>query len=72
MMPGPQHMQNYTKALKSMTTNIEVRELLKTEDVYEAYKEAVESDKSFIIIEHSDIYNRDLAFTDIKKSKEVK
>ena len=72
MMPGPQHMQNYTEALKNMVTNIEIRELLKIEDVYSAYKEAVESDKSFIIIEHSDFYNRDLAFTDIKDSKEVK
>ena len=70
MLPGRQHMQNYTKALKNMVTNIEIRELLKTEDVYKAYKEAVESDKTYIIIEHSDFYNRDLAFTDIKQSKE--
>jgi len=71
MMPGPQHCQNYTKALKEMVTNIEVRELLEIEDIYKTYEEAVNSDKSFIIIEHSDLYNRDFAFKDIKESKDV-
>lgn len=70
MMPGPQHCQNYTEAIKKMVTNIEVRELLKTEEVYSAYKDAVNSDKSYIIIEHSDLYNKDFAFKDIKESKE--
>ena len=70
MMPGPQHCQNYTEALRKMVTNIEVRELLKAEDVYKAYEEAVNSDKSYIIVEHSDLYNKDFAFSDIKRSKE--
>ena len=70
MMPGPQHCQNYTEALKKMVTNIEIRELLKTEDVFNAYKEAVNSDKSFIIIEHSDLYNSDVKER-IKESKDV-
>ena len=69
MMPGPQHMQNYTEALKKMVTNIEVVELLKEEDVYPAYERAVNSDKSFIIIEHSDLYNADLKL-DIRDGKE--
>lgn len=69
MMPGPQHCQNYTEAIKKMVTNIEVRELLKSENVYSAYEEAVNSDKSFIIIEHSDFYNLDLV-EDIHEYKE--
>lgn len=71
MMPGPQHMQNYTEALKRMVTNINVVELNKTDEVYPAYEKAVKSDRSTILIEKSDIYNKEIAFTDIKKSKEV-
>lgn len=70
MMPGPQHCQNYTEAIKKMVTNIEVRELLNTDDVYKTYEEAMNSDKSYVIIEHSDLYNADFAFKDIKESKE--
>jgi len=71
LMPGPQHCNNYTEALKKMVTNIEVRELLNVDDVYKTYEEAVNSDKSFVIIEHSDLYNADFAMTDIKESKNV-
>jgi len=60
LMPGPQHSKNYTEALKKMVTNIDVRELLQPEDVLRAYEDAVKSDKSFIIVEHSDLYNMDL------------
>ncbi len=69
MMPGPQHCANYTEAIKKMVTNIEVRELLKSEDVYKAYEDAVNSDKSWILIEHSDLYNSSLKDI-IQKSKE--
>lgn len=72
LMPGPQHCQNYTEAIKKMVTNIEVRELLNVEDVYKTYEEAVNSDKSFIIVEYSDKYNQDFAMTDIKQSKDIK
>ena len=70
LMPGPQHMQNYTEALKSMVTNIDVVELLKSENVFPAYEKAMKSDRSTILIEHSDLYNKDLAFSEIKGSKE--
>ena len=72
LMPGPQHCQNYTEAIKRMVTNIEVRELLNADDVYKTYEEAVNSDNSFIIVEHSDLYNADFAMTDIKLSKDIK
>lgn len=70
MMPGPQHCQNYTEALKHMCTNIDVVELLKSEDIYPAYEKAMKSDRSTILIEHSDLYNKDFAFKDIKESKD--
>jgi len=69
LMPGPQHMQNYTEALRKMVTNIEVRELLNADDIYTTYLEAINSDKSYIIIERSDLYNSDIK-QDIKKYKE--
>lgn len=72
MMPGPQHCQNYTEAIKKMVTNIEVRELKNAEDVVPIYTEAINSDKSYIIVEYSDFYNKDFAFKDIKDSKELK
>ncbi len=70
MMPGKQHCQNHTEALKSMCTNIDVIELLKAEDIYPAYEKAMNSDRSTILIEHSDFYNADFAHTEIKESKE--
>jgi len=68
LMPGPQHSKNYTKALKEMVTNIDVVELLKAEDVYPAYEKAVNSNRSTIIIEHSDLYNADLV-EELKSSR---
>lgn len=69
MMPGPQHSNNYTEAIKSMVTNIDVVELLKAEDVYPAYEKAVTSNRATILIEHSDLYNAEVK-EDIRKSKE--
>ena len=70
-MPGPQHCQNYTEALKKMVTNIDVVELLKTGDIYPAYEQAVNSDKSTILIEHSDLYNQFLTEELIKSRKNI-
>jgi len=52
-----------------MCKNIKVMELTRADQVYNAYLEAVNSDKSYIIIEHSDLYNLDVK-EDIKRSKE--
>lgn len=72
MMPGPQHCQNYTEALRHMVTNIDVVELLNSEDIYPAYEKAINSNRSTILIEYSDLYNKDFAFKDIKQSKDIK
>lgn len=69
LMPGPQHSKNYTEAIKKMVTNIDVIELLKAEEIYSAYEHAVKSDRSTILIEHSDLYNSDLK-EELIKSRE--
>jgi pyruvate/2-oxoglutarate/acetoin dehydrogenase E1 component len=53
---GPQHTQNHTKAMKNMLTEIKVVELVEPDQIFEAFKNAYESDKSTLIIEHSEYY----------------
>lgn len=60
LMPGPQHCQDYTEALKLMCTNINVVKLTSAEMVYPEYEKALHSDKSTILIELPDLYNPDL------------
>ena len=54
--PGHQHKSNYAEAFKSMSTNIDVVELLYPYQVFDAYKKALDTDKSTLIIEHGDMY----------------
>lgn len=70
LMPGPQHSNNYTEALKKMVTNIDVVELTEADMIVPAYIDAMNSERSVILIEHSDKYNSDFAMTDIKESKD--
>ena len=44
------------EAFKSMSTNIDVVELLYPYQVFDAYKKALDTDKSTLIIEHGDMY----------------
>ena len=53
---GPQHTQDHTEAMKRMLTEVEVVELIEPEQIFEAFKKAYESDKSTLIIEHSEYY----------------
>jgi len=70
LMPGPQHCKNYTEALRKMVTNIDVVELLTPEDVYKEYEKAINSDRSTILVEHSDLYNSDLTEELIKSRQQ--
>ncbi len=54
--PGHQHKANFTQAFKSSCTNIDVVELLYAEQVLPAYRAALASDKSTLIVEHGDLY----------------
>lgn len=49
--PGPQHTQDHTEALRHLLTNVDVVKLEKAEDIIPAYKQALESEKSTILIE---------------------
>ena len=51
LYPGAQHCQDHTIALQRLLTNIDVVALVHTEDIVPAYKHALESEKSSILIE---------------------
>jgi pyruvate/2-oxoglutarate/acetoin dehydrogenase E1 component len=53
---GPQHTQNHTEAMRKMLTEVEVVELTEPEQIFDAFKTAYESEKSTLIIEHSEYY----------------
>jgi len=54
--PGHQHKANYTEAFKSMSTNIDIFELIYPYQILDAYKKALDSNRSSLIIEHGDMY----------------
>lgn len=49
--PGPQHCQDHTEALKALLTNVDVVKLTEAEEILPVYKQALESEKSSIVIE---------------------
>lgn len=71
LMPGPQHCQDYSKELKTMCKNIDVVVLNKAEMVFEEYSKALNSNKSTILIEVPDIYNKEMEETLIEARKRI-
>lgn len=57
--PGHQHIGNYPEAFRQLCPNIEVVELIEPEDIFPAYKKALErpDSKSTLLIEHGNFYN---------------
>lgn len=53
---GPQHTQNHTEAIRQMLTEVNVVELIEPEQIFDAFCDAYNSDKSTLIIEHSEYY----------------
>lgn len=55
---GPQHTQDYTKAIKNMVTDINVVNLTDTKTIFKEYRKAYErkDHKSTLFIEHGDFY----------------
>ena len=49
--PGPQHCQDYTMALEALLTNVDVVKLVEADTIVPAYKRALESNRSTILIE---------------------
>ena len=56
LYPGLQHCQDHTEALKCLLTNINVVKLASTEVIVPAYRRALESERSSIVIEIMDLY----------------
>ncbi len=58
--PGHQHVGNYAEGFKKMFTWIEVVELNEPEDIFTAYKHALErtDNKSTLLIEHGNFYQQ--------------
>jgi pyruvate/2-oxoglutarate/acetoin dehydrogenase E1 component len=54
---GPQHYQDHTQVFRESLTNIDVVKLLYTRDIVPAYKKALESTKSTLLIELRDLYD---------------
>src|SRR3989338_3404119 len=53
LMPGPQHCQDHTDALRLMCKNINVVKLEKAEQIVPEYQKALNSDKPTILIENT-------------------
>lgn len=51
LYPGPQHCQDRTEALRDMLTNIDVVKLEKADEIVPAYRRALESERSTILVE---------------------
>tara|TARA_Y100000768_G_scaffold374098_1_gene343487 strand:+ start:447 stop:983 length:537 start_codon:yes stop_codon:yes gene_type:complete len=57
---GPQHTQDHTLALKKMLKNVEVIKLNKTEQIFKAYKKALnrKDGRSTLLVEYGAYYNK--------------
>lgn len=60
LYPGCQHCSDYTNALKIFLKDIDVVKLERPEDILPAYRRALESNKSTLIIEVADLYNQEI------------
>ena len=56
MYPGLQHCSDYTEALRGMLWNVKVVKLCESKDVVPAYKEALSSNGSTLLVELADKY----------------
>ena len=58
--PGHQHVGNYAEAFRKMFTTIDVVELNEPQDIFPAYKKALErtDNRPTLIIEHGNFYNQ--------------
>ena len=56
LFPGFQHNQDHSQAIKKMCTNIDVVVLKKPSQIVKAYKKALVSERSTLLIEIPDLY----------------
>lgn len=56
--PGPQHSQNHYDAFRGLVTNIDVVRLLKAEEILPAYRAALRSDRSTLLVEYGNLHHQ--------------
>ena len=56
LYPGPQHCSDYTEIYEKMLENVNVVKLERSGQVFDAYKNALVSDRSTILVELADLY----------------
>jgi len=68
--PGHQHIGNYAQAMRKLFGWIEVAELDKADQIFQAYQHALErtDGKSTLIIEHGNYYNEEYYAKQMKTS----
>ncbi|MBE3094950.1 MAG: hypothetical protein IMZ52_07945 [Actinobacteria bacterium] len=59
LYPGPQHCQDHTEMLKAGLTNINIVKLEKSCDIINEYKKALNSNKSTVLIEIRELYDKE-------------
>jgi pyruvate/2-oxoglutarate/acetoin dehydrogenase E1 component len=59
LYPGPQHSQDHTEMLRASLTNINVVKLENSGDIVREYEKALNSNKSTVIIEIRELYNKE-------------
>ena len=55
--PSHMHKYDFTEAVKMMCKTVRVKKLEKSEEIFEEYKRAYESDFSSVLVEVSDFFN---------------
>lgn len=56
--PGPQHSQDHSSAFKSLLTNIDLVRLERAGEIIPAYRAALNSDRSTLLIEFGNLHHR--------------
>jgi len=65
LYPGVQHCSDYTEGFKKILKNVNVIKLERVEEIFPAYQQALESDKSSLIIEVGDLFNAEIKKEDL-------
>ena len=57
LFPGPQHCNDYCDALRHSVRNIDIVQLKRSEEIVPAYRKALDSNKSTVLVEYPDLYD---------------
>ena len=57
LFPGPQHCNDYCDSLRSSLRNVDVVQLREAAQIVPAYRQALDSPRSTVVIEYPDLYD---------------